>query len=89
MPLRPCLVCGTPTNGSRCPKHKLDRKWGRPHRRVRAEWEPLVAAGQVDCWRCGKRIQPGQPWDLGHDDNDRSVYRGPECIPCNRATHGR
>ncbi|MBK6556280.1 MAG: hypothetical protein IPG16_03340 [Comamonadaceae bacterium] len=40
------------------------------------------------CWRCGDDIDP-EHWHLGHDDYDRTVYRGPECIPCNTATRGR
>jgi len=36
-------------------------------------------AGEVfRCWRCGELIRPGQPWHLGHDDYDRTKYRGPE-----------
>jgi predicted kinase len=66
----------------------LQRGYGADHRRERAKWAPLVEAGQVRCWRpeCGQPIRPGQPWDLGHDDHDRSVYRGPEHAACNRAT---
>jgi len=42
------------------------------------------------CWRpgCGKRIDPTD-WHLGHDDRDRSRYRGPECPSCNQATASR
>ena len=62
------------------------RGYGAAHKRLRAKWKPLVEAGMVTCWRCEKQILPGQPWDLGHADGDPSVYRGPECRGCNRAT---
>ena len=31
-------------------------------------------------------IRPDEPWDLGHDDLDRSLPRAPEHRRCNRAT---
>lgn len=71
------------------------RGYGASHQAQRARWTPKVEAGQVNCRRCGLRIHPGQPWDLGHDDHDRSKYRGPEHrgreCPAggNRATKGR
>lgn len=40
------------------------------------------------CWRCDDPIDP-EHWHLGHDDHDRDVYRGPECVTCNTATAGR
>ena len=47
-------------------------------------------AGEVfTCWRCRTTEINPQHWHLGHDDHDRSVYRGPECVPCNLATNGR
>lgn len=61
-----------------------DRGYGRSHRLERERWRPLVEAGECDCWRCGAWIDPTQPWDLGHDDDDRTQYRGPEHIRCNR-----
>jgi hypothetical protein len=65
------------------------RGYGSRHRTRRAAVAPLVAAGAVDCWRCGKRIEVGEPWDLGHSDADRSRYRGPEHAYCNRAAAAR
>ena len=47
MALRPCLVCGTPAEGSRCPLHKLRRET-KPHapydRRHRALTRAVVEA---------------------------------------------
>lgn len=62
------------------------RGYGRAHQVERAKWEPIVETGQAWCWRCGCWLDPTEPWDLGHDDHDRNVYRGPECVPCNRGT---
>jgi hypothetical protein len=62
-----------------------ERGYGADHRKLREDWRPLVEAGDVTCWRCGELIQPGDVWDLGHSDTDRSVYRGPEHRGCNRA----
>jgi len=48
-----------------------------------------VEAGGVVCSRCQRPILPGQKWDLGHDDLDRSVYTGPEHARCNRGAPSR
>lgn len=64
------------------------RGYGHHHQQLRKRWAPNVAAGVVDCARCGERIEPGDPWDLGHDDHDRRVYTGPEHQACNRGTNG-
>src|SRR5262249_7292435 len=70
-------------------KKTTARGYGYPHQQLQKRWKPLVQAGLVDCARCGKRILPGEPWDLGHDDYDRTRYSGPEHRRCNRATQGR
>jgi len=62
------------------------RGYGEQHRRLRKAWESRVSAGVVDCARCHTLIVPGEAWDLGHDDEDRRRYSGPEHARCNRAT---
>ena len=84
---------------SRCLAHRREREqargsrqargYGTKHVRTRAQWAPIVATGLVKCWRCGDLIGGSEPWDLGHDDQDRSRYRGPEHVGCNRRTSGR
>lgn len=65
------------------------RGYGWPHQQLRKQVAALVAAGGAVCWRCRLPIQPWMSWDLGHDDWDRSVYRGPEHLKCNRAAAAR
>jgi hypothetical protein len=65
------------------------RGYGTAHQRLRKELAPKVAAGLFNCARCGSQIQPGEAWDLGHSDHNRSRYSGPEHAACNRATSGR
>lgn len=103
MARRPCLDCGHLATKTRCPsctrqtyRHRdqqrpstADRGYGSAHQALRLQWKPRVEAGEVDCARCHQRIHPGTPWDLGHDDHDRTQYRGPEHVDCNRATANR
>lgn len=68
-----------------------ERGYGHQHRVIREAMRPYVEAGRVICWRCERRIKPGQAWDVGHD---RGVVRGPEHARCNRqagarARHGK
>jgi hypothetical protein len=64
------------------------RGYGWSHQLRRKRLEPFVAAGHATCWRCGHQILPAEPWDLGHDDEDRTRYRGPEHRSCNRGAKG-
>lgn len=66
-----------------------ERGYGADHQTERRRWEPIVRAGRASCWRCGRRIHPAAPWDLGHDDHDRTRYRGPEHRRCNRSAGAR
>lgn len=87
--------CPTITDQARCPRHRRgtrqQRGYGQQHQSLRAAWQERIDTGErVVCWRCEVTvIEPGDAWDLGHDDADRDRYRGPECLPCNRATNGR
>lgn len=86
------------TNGSRCDAHAVAyeaargtrqaRGYDAKHDRERVRWAAKAVAGRVTCWRCGEPIVPGEPWDLGHDDDGTS--RGPEHRGrCNRRAAGR
>lgn len=92
--------CPTPSHDSLCPTHRAEaearrgnsnqRGYGVAHQTLRKQWAPKVATGTVHCGRCGDTIQPGERWDLGHDDHDRTKYNGPEHAGrCNRAAAGR
>lgn len=102
MALRVCNQPGCPTltdKPGKCAEHRRQadkargtrqqRGYDQQHQVERARWSPLVATGNVKCWRCREHIAAGEPWDLGHDDRDRDKHRGPEHVACNRATAGR
>ena len=63
------------------------RGYGARHQWIRRALEPLVRAGLATCARCQRRILPGEPWDLDHDDDDplQRRYLGPSHRRCNRA----
>jgi hypothetical protein len=63
-----------------------ERGYGAAHDKRREKEKVNVEAGKAYCWRCTKKISPHESWDLGHDDDDRSKYMGPEHAKCNRAT---
>lgn len=66
------------------------RGYGNAHRSLRKAFIPEHQAGTLICWRCREVILPTEPFDLGHDDNDRTMYRGAEhSNRCNRAAGGR
>lgn len=100
MAKRVCAEHGCPalTDNTRCHTHTRQRDkqrgsthargYGKQHQRGRAKAARQVATGMTHCWRCGNRLNPLEPWDLGHCDNDRSITHGPECVSCNRGARG-
>lgn len=84
-----CAPACRPGRRATKPKAPTARRgYGSEHQALRRKWKTKVDAGLVDCARCGVRIEPGQPWDLGHTD-DRTGYNGPECRSCNRSHGGK
>lgn len=88
-----------------CPDHKpassqrpktAERGYGGKHQADRERWWPLVAKGNVACRR-GQEckhypdtlIHRGQPWDLGHPDDECPLPTAPEHRGCNRSAPGR
>jgi hypothetical protein len=45
------------------PRATVANGYGAAHKRLRRQWASRVAAGGVDCARCGQPIVPGSPWD--------------------------
>lgn len=68
---------------------KKDRGYGASFWAIRRQWAPKVAAGNVNCWRCGKPIDPTQTWHLGHNDTNRDIIEGPEHPRCNLSAAGK
>jgi len=58
------------------------RGYGGHHQALRAKVTPAVASGTVKCWRCGRLIRSGEPWDLGPPDagGGRRFEQTPEVI---------
>ena len=82
-----------------CPNHQAQydarrgtprqRGYDRDYWRARARAKRAVDAGGVTCWRCGQPIEPDSNWHMGHDDEDRTILRGPEHASCNLSAAGR
>jgi hypothetical protein len=73
--------------------------YGAAHRRARERWAPSVATGRVECRRSRQDpstcleddplIGPGEPWQLGHPDEDCPLPTAPEHRHCNEAVPRR
>ena len=78
---QPCLDCGTPTNGTRCPTHLQAHQQARDTRRTatrksaggrpkyggtyRAEADAIRATATV-CWLCTYGPRADDPWQADH-----------------------
>lgn len=61
------------------------RGYGWRHQQERARVKAQMEAnGGAICWRCHTLIAPTDKWDLGHRDDARDEYAGPEHRRCNR-----
>jgi hypothetical protein len=67
-----------------------ERGYDAAFKRERRRVAKVVEAGNALCARCGEPIRlvnlRPEPWDLGHNDLDRTIISGPEHRACNRAT---
>lgn len=100
MTLRVCPAPGCPnlTRGGRCTNcarqadhnrgTRQARGYDAAHDTERAKWTLILQTRAVTCARCPGLINPGDPWDLGHNDQ-RTRWTGPEHPACNRAAGGR
>ena len=97
MAKRVCNQTGCPrlTDGPRCDEHARPnanaRGYDAAHQRESRRWKAKVRAGElVLCWRCEQPITDPDDCDLGHDDLDRTITRGPEhARACNRSAAGK
>lgn len=100
MALRVCPAkgCTNLTQGGRCTDclrqadrdrgTRQERGYDAAHDHERAKWALILERRSVPCARCQKPINPGDDWDLGHND-ERTRWTGPEHPACNRAAGGR
>jgi hypothetical protein len=93
---RACATPGCPVivTSGHCSAHARPgpraRGYDRAHDRMRQQYiEHMRSGGRVTCWRCGGRITNPADMDLGHDDTDRAITRGPEHRHCNRSAAGK
>lgn len=86
MARRPCIVCGQPGNGSRCPRHQRPgttaRGYGTEHQAARAD---LARTLPAPCgYGCGTTLTPDGPWVAAHViDGDPTAGWIASCRSCN------
>jgi hypothetical protein len=84
-----CPRCQPAATAARQQRPNTTRRgYGSKHQRLRQELLDAFRPGQP-CARCQLPIWTKADAQLGHDDQDRSRYRGLEHVACNEATSGR
>jgi len=74
--MKPCIDCGTPTNGTRCPTHTKEHDRAKDRGRVRTHNEygrakhrgegAHVRATATRCHICGQGPKRNDPWQADH-----------------------
>ena len=93
MARRPCIECGTPTTGSRCPTHartndRSTRGYGPAHQQARANLKLTLPA---PCgYGCGTALNPDGNWVAAHviDGNPDAGWIA-SCRSCNERAKAR
>ena len=91
MARRPCIECGRPTNGTRCPTcgtspgrdpARRAANYGAAHRAERAR---LATTLPTPCWYgCGTTLHPEDRWVAAHiEDGNPTSPRVAACPTCN------
>lgn len=84
-----CPNCQPAATAARNARGNTTRRgYGSQHQALRRQLLDAFQPGQP-CARCGQPIRAKADAQLGHDDHDRSRYRGLEHVACNEATSGR
>lgn len=93
--------CPRLTSNTRCHDHERERDKARGTRqergydadydRARLDYGRRMARGETFiCWRCAELGKPHlvdpTDWHCGHDNDDRSLIRGPQCSASNLNT---
>jgi len=70
----------------------VEKGYGAQHKAVRAQMKRLVDSGYAICHRCGRWIDPREPWHAGHADVPNAkrlgIYAGPEHAACSHESGG-
>ena len=94
----PCLTCGTPTRGTRCPACDAPRIAANLARVDRTHYKgnyatrrrQLMATSPEICWLCGEGPRPRDPWsaDHVHPGDPNSELRRAH-LSCNQSRNNR